>query len=189
MITLLLITFKYAVSPFNCVFYILWFYWINILIFYQILIMAYRPLRSQQSRNAADHCISPSPPPLRKPAPEPYPVAPIRHWTCTIHIAIDQARKTDIKSEHNESELKSNGNTQQRRRTELMLGLAIAFSCRDQRTKYAKRGKRWVRVRYGKDIERLSDHTQRAKTRQAPSRSYFLSRLQEERPKNSHSKP
>ena len=123
--------------------------------------MAYRPPRSQQSPNAADHCISPSPPPLRKPAPEPYPVTPISHWTRTIHI--DQARKTDIKSEHDESELESNGNTQQRRRTEPMLGLAITFSCRDQRTMYTKGRRRWVRVRHGKDIERLSDHTKERK--------------------------
>ena len=151
--------------------------------------MAYSPQRSQQSPNANDHCVSPSasPPSQRKPAPEPYPVTLISHWTRTIHI--DQARNTDIKSEHKESELQSNGKTQKRLRTVPMMGLAITFSCRNQRTMYTKGRKRWVRVRYGKDIERLSDHTQRAKTRQAPSRSYFFSRLQEERPKNSHSKP
>ena len=140
--------------------------------------MAYRPPRSQQSPNAADHCVSPSPPPQRKPVPEPYPVAPMNHWTRTIHI--DQARKTDTKSEHNESKLQSNGNTQERRKTEPMMDLAVTFSCRDQRTMYTKGRRRWVRVRHGKDIERLSDHTQRAKTRKAPSRS-FLCRLQKER--------
>ena len=119
-------------------------------LFFQILIMAYRPPRSQQSPNVADHCVSPSPPPQRKLAPELYPVAPISHWTRTTHI--DQSRKTDNKSEHKKSELQSNGNTQKRRRTEPMMDLAITFSCRNQRTKYAKGRKRWVRVRWGKDI-------------------------------------
>ena len=136
--------------------------------------MAYRPLRSQQSPNAADHCVSPSPPPQRKPAPAPYPVAPMNHWTRTIHI--DQARKTDTKSEHNESELQSNGNTQERRKTEPMMDRAITFSCRSQRTKYAKGRKRWVRVRWGKT---LRDHTHwhsiAANERKDSSRSFFSS--------------
>ena len=135
-------------------------------LFFQILIMAYRPPRSQQSPNAADHRVSPSPPP--SPRRRTAPVAPIGHWTRTIQI--DQARKTNTNSEHNESEVQSNGNTQQRRRTEPMLGLAITFSCRKQRTKYTKGRRRWVRVRHGKT---LSEHDKTANKRQILQGRFF----------------